>query len=74
VTYLIIASVYRERARKRIIEIREGKGTASLAQAGLMLFGMPAIGSTVDYRKFIDPFPLILTRIQKRDSKWRFRI
>ena len=53
VTYLIIASVHRERAKKRIIEIREGKGTASLAQAGLMLFGMPAIGSTVDYRKFI---------------------
>ena len=53
ILYLVLAAVYRKRARKRFNEIREGRGTVSLAQAGLLLFGMPAIGSTVDFRMYM---------------------
>ena len=41
--YLILATVWRRRAKQKLEHLRNGTQT-SLAQAGLMIFGMNAAG------------------------------
>ena len=71
ISYMIVGAVYRKRAKRKINEIREGKGLMSLGHASLIMFGMPAIGSTVNFSKSI-LFFLFFNHFLTRDPRSKF--